>query len=448
MTRGRVTVYPSEATRADSAPWTGSSGALPAWAPAPGKFGAASTNVPNDINPDPSNTAIYRDQDGMAGMWVAWNGGAFASIGAYGSMLVFGGGNNSYSGNGIARFNADSRVWSMQSSPALSSTYVTNGGDPNNVGSDGGWAAPPGAVGTPFPGHTYSFLCWVPQSCIPGSGALGSLVFMCHWQNNTNNNITTTQLWSHDLSAGTWAKAQIASWSMWVNYGGIAGYDAARNGIWIIMPLTQTGAKRLHFVAWSSKTSATRTEIALSGTGSDGGGAFPGLFMVTPEFLPTRNCIVLPIDGAAREVVCVDLSSTVIGSNNNASAFKVTQSGTSCPSMWDDAGLSSGGAGAALGRFAACSYDNALWTLDQYTSSCVLYKLAPPAGALTGTWTWTNQTLTANAGETFALRANTAATVVDKMLFGRFAYAPALKSFLLTDAHDLPAQALRPAAFT
>jgi hypothetical protein len=88
--------------------------------------------------------------------------------------------------------------------------------------------------------------------------------------------------------------------------------------------------------------------------------------------------------------------------------------------------------------------------LDQYAgaSGCVLYKLAPPAGALSGTWTWSHETLTANAGESLALRANTSGTVGDKMLFGRIAYVPGIKSFVISDASNLKAQALRPAAFT
>lgn len=78
----------------------------------------------------------------------------------------------------------------------------------------------------------------------------------------------------------------------------------------------------------------------------------------------------------------------------------------------------------------------------------MLYKLTPPTGAVSGTWTWSNETLTANAGETLALRANTSGTVGDKMLFGRIAYVPGIKSFVISDASNLKAQALRPAAFT
>ncbi|MBL8286384.1 MAG: hypothetical protein JNL85_00210, partial [Rubrivivax sp.] len=51
-------------------------------------------------------------------------------------------------------------------------------------------------------------------------------------------------------------------------------------------------------------------------------------------------------------------------------------------------------------------------------------------------------------GETLALRANTVSTVQDKTLMGRLRYAPAISSFVFSDNSNLPAQAIRPRAFT
>lgn len=85
--------------------------------------------------------------------------------------------------------------------------------------------------------------------------------------------------------------------------------------------------------------------------------------------------------------------------------------------------------------------------LSQHTTTPTLFKLAPPGGALTGTWAWTSETLTAANGESLALRNSTEATVDDHHFMGRFRYVASLKGFVFSDGRDLKAQACRPAAF-
>lgn len=411
---------------------------VPEWVPAAGKFGDASTNLPSAIDPDPTNAAVYAGVTGFASVWEAWGGGCFASgLGSLGSLLMLSGGNRSYDGNGIVRFDVATRLFSMHTSPAAYSSLEEVSGDNGttnvNVSTSGGWPN-----GSAFPPHTYSGVCYVPS--VGGGGTSGSWVHLVHWQNNVN--ITKTGLWRCDLASGAWSYKNLQDVSVYANYGGIC-YDSTRGGVWVLAPTSQYGLQRLVFYSYSTDT---WTEVTMSGTGTESGAIMPdGLFDVCPEFVASKNCLVLPKNGTGLTVVCIDLGATVIGSNNTADVFNVTQSGTKCPCMWDSSGTPQ-----SLASFRYCSQDGALYVLDQYAgaSGCVLYKLAPPAGALSGTWTWSHETLTANAGESLALRANTSGTVGDKMLFGRMQYVPSIKSFVISDSRTLKAQALRPAAFT
>lgn len=418
----------------------------PSWAPSAGKFATVSTSNPSTADPDPTNVAVYRGSNGYGfdGAWISWCGGAFATaLGTYGSLLMFGGGNHNYDGNEIVRYDLSARATSLVTSPALYSSEIATGGSTSNVDQYGGWPN-----GTPFPPHTYCMVEWIPQAA--GVGALGAFVMLGHWQNNTNDNITTTQLWKFDISAGTWSRRQLQAGSMYVNYGGIC-YDSSRNGLWLLMPVCGSGTvagnglQRLFFYSYNTDT---LTQVTMTGAPITGGAIFPdGLYLVAPEYLVARDCLVFPMNGSALDVICINLSGLVVGVDS-APVFKVTQSGTKCPSMWLPSGDPTVPYG-SNGRFAYCSRDANLYVLNQYEAgACKLYCLTPPGGAITGTWTWTNETLTAQNGESLGLRGNTYATVADKVLMGRFRYVPLLKSFALTDGAALPVQLLRPAAFT
>jgi hypothetical protein len=415
---------------------------LPAWVPSAGKFASVSTSNPSSADPDPTNVAIYRGGNGFDALWLVWTGGAFApAVGAYGSMLLFGGGNHAYDGNEVVKYDIAARTTSLLSQPDLYSSDPATGGTADNVDQYGAWPN-----GNPFPPHTYCTVEWIPQSA--GVGALGAFVMLGHWQNNTDDNITTTQLWKYDISAGTWSRRQLQDGSMYVNYGGLC-FDSSRNGLWILMPIcgsgtvAGTGLQKLYFYSYNTDT---LTQVTMAGTAISGGSITGGLYLVAPEYHAGRDCIVLPKVGSGLDLVCIDLAGLTVGVGS-ANAFTVTQSGTKCPSMWlpsDDPTIPYG----SNGRFAYCSADGAMYVLNQYEGgACKLYKLTPPVGAITGTWTWSNETLTAQNAEALALRGDTYGEVADKVLMGRFRYVPLLKSFAITDGSALPVQLLRPAAF-
>lgn len=411
---------------------------VPLWVPAAGKFGDASTNEPADIDPDPTNAAVYAGVSGFLSVWDSWNGGVYApTLGAYGSLLMFGGGNRSYDGNGVVRCDLESRLFSMLTSPAAYSSLEEVSGDNNttnvNVSVNGAWPN-----GTPSPVHTYCTPTFIPAA--GGGGTLGSFVFLNHLQNNVH--ITTSSFWMLDLSALTWSRWTPSQWFGPYNYNGMC-YDASRNVAWLVAPTHPSeysyGNKGLLAVNFSSQTI---TEVTLTGTPIASNRFNVGLYQPAPAYCAARDCIVFPIDGSSLNILCVDLNGYTVGSGS-VPVHQITQSGTPCPSLWMDPSTTP----VAAGALEYSAYDGALWMLSQHTTTPTLFKLAPPGGALTGTWAWTSETLTAANGESLALRNSTEATVDDHHFMGRFRYVASLKGFVFSDGRDLKAQACRPAAF-
>ena len=417
----------------------------PDWGPTVGQFATVSLANPSSVDPDPTNTAVYRgDGTGFAAIWNVWCGGAFApTLGAYGSLLCFGGGNRAYDGNEVVAYDVAARRWSLLSQPAPYGSVTS--GDSNsvnvNVDTNGSWPN-----GTPFPNHTYFGIEFLPAEA--GGGTLGSFVFMGHPQNSVH--ITSNNLWRFDLALRTWTR-----WLMPYNFGeyqsnGLA-YDSKRKGLWLVAPNRDVSYYSL--CLWFIDVKAqTVTKVGLNSVGGNMG---PEFYYSAPCYVASRDCIVLPkgAGSPSLDIVAIDLSGLVVSAGQMVPTITIQQSGTKCPSLWC---YPSGGAPddekylnyASGDRLEYCSHDGNLYALNMYAgSSCELYRLSPPAGALTGTWTWTHETLSPKSGESLALKASTVGTVTDKQLMGRMRYVPLLKSFVISDDSTLPAQLLRPAAF-
>lgn len=432
---------------------TSAQGVLPAWVPDAGKFATVSTNEPADIDPDPTNVAVYTGAAGLAGVWTAWNGGVFApTIGTYGALLMFGGGNQEYDGNGIVAYNVGSRAFSMLVNPVAHRTFTPPGElgvDTGNtyVDEGGGYIGSPyGADGeqTPAPIHIYGGCVFLPSDA--GGGTQGSYVFLTHFQNRIN--IEDAAFWRFDIALGKWFKwTWTTGTNAGVNYTGLC-YDDSRKVVWVLSPVTtvpnSTGLQRFFKADFQAET-VTQVTIQGSGTFSSGavGKSGYGLYMVMPEYCSAKDCIVVPIsDASAGSLVYIDLNGYTSGTGP-VDCLLMDTSGTACPSMWYSGGSSND-------RLTYCSQDGALYALNMYggTGDAELYKLTPPSGALSGTWAWSNESLTPQNSEALALRNSTSGTVNDKTLMGRMRFVPGLKSFVISDGRDLPAQLLRPSAFT
>lgn len=433
--------------------WAGRDAPLPAWVPDAGKFATVSTNTPADIDPDPTNAAAYAGTDGLAAVWTVWNGGVLApTLGDYGSLLMFGGGNQAYDGNGIVRYDLGTRLFSMLSEPLAHKTYTKPGEAGTNTGNTyvdvgGGYIGSPlGTAGeqTPAPIHIYAGCVFLPSDA--GGGSLGSYVFLTHFQNRIN--IEDAAFWRFDIALARWYKwTWTTGRNAGVNYNGLC-YDSSRKKVWILGPVTtvpnSTGLQRL-FVA--DFVGETVTQVTLTGTGTFSSGAIGksgyGLYMVMPEYCAAKDCIVLPIsDASAGSMVYIDLNGYSSGSGP-VDCSLMTTSGTACPSLWRASDATS------VDKMAYCSRDGALYALNLFdgTADANLYKLTPPSGALSGTWAWSDETLTAQSAETLAIRNSTGAGVADKTLMGRMQFVPGLRSFVLSDGLSLSAQLMRPAAF-
>jgi hypothetical protein len=359
-----------------------------------------------------------------------------------GSLLMFGGGHFAYDGNEVVAYDVAERVFKRLSDPAPYNTLNSGDSDTVNVLVDINGSFP---NGTPFPNHTYMAPVFLHPEA--GGGALGSFVTLCHPQ--TGVNITKHNFWSFDLQRRTWSR-----WPSPYTHGQYANglaYDPSRKGCWMVAPDSVWGSlKQLWFVDFINRRV---TPINLAGSGASGSAIASGIYLPGPCYLAARDCLVIPVDGAGLNLLCIDLNGLTPGSGSNtASTHLISQSGTKCPSLWM---FPNGGGSETWQNYTAancleyCPRDGSLYSLNMHVgNTCMLFKLSPPAGALTGTWSWSNETLSPRSGESLALRANTVATVLDKPLMGRLRYAPAISSFVFSDNANLPAQALRPRAFT
>ncbi len=414
----------------------------PSWLPAPGQFASVSLANATSVDPCPDQRCRYSGTEGFASLWTVWNGGVYASaLGAMGSMLFFGGGHFSYDGNHVIAYDVATRRWSRLNEPGDFNTYASGDSNATNVLVDADGSFPDG---TPYPNHTNMGCEYLPPEA--GGGRLGSYVFVGHEQ--TGVRIAHSNLWLFDLERRSWTR-----WRLPVAGANLLSicYDSNRRGLWYCNAdrITSYFSKALYFLDVAART---MTQVGVNSRGAKMGDItyLPGL-----TYLPSNDCLVLPRNGKGLDLTCIELAGLAPKSDEWAPMYNINQAGPKARSLWthpdgdataDNKYLNC----AASDRLEFCQRDGALYAPDLESSGpCKLHRLAPPAsGSLqSGTWTWTTETLTARAGERFALRNLPYLAKDDRRLFGRFRFVPAASSFLVSDASDLPVQALRPDRF-
>lgn len=407
---------------------------LPAWVPDAGKFATISTGDAADANPCPGDSCVYSGTSGFAAVWTAWNGGAYApTLGSLGSMLFFGGGHFSYHGNEVVRYELATRVFSRLSEPSLQGPgYTTDW--PAGASSEAGPAAvgPYGQYndGTPYPVHTNMGCDFLPPDA--GGGTLGSYVFISHDQTGIDAE-DECRIWRFDIAAALsaappWsvsnAITKFAAGNGGAQRPGLC-QDSVRKGLWNLK--TPTGG-----VSFYSFLTGAETDVPLN-SGNSFSVNLSSNEASWIEHHPGRDFMLTctAFDGA---LIVMDLSGYTLGTGF-VPTHAATVTGTPPPAI-------------AYDRPAYCSEDGCFYLLD-WTSktTAVLYKLTPPAGALTGTWTWSNETLTAQNGESLALMAVSGGRASSAALYGRFRWVPSIRCFVAHDGVSLPVQAFRPAAF-
>jgi hypothetical protein len=402
---------------------------LPQWAPTTSQFANASTALPSTVDPCPTNTCIYSANSGFSSIWTAWNGGAYApNLGAYGSMLFFGGGHYAYYGNEVVRFDIETRSWLRMSEPALYGSATPGWSDDEGVAPNtvvGPYGAYPN--GTPYPFHTNMGCDFLPSDA--GGGSQGSYVFISHDQTGVQCS-NACRIWRFDLALRTWSVSNPISN---FNFGdgsqqrnGIC-YDSKRKGIWSVRFSGGGG------IAFYSFLTGVETIISLTSFNPNITSMQGGIL----EYHQGRDFLLVPHSTGTS---VIDLSSYTLGVGS-APIFEIgdQMTGTACPTMVPP----------AYDRPAYCSYDGNFYLLDWSSKTVAkLYKLTVPADLQNGAWAWSNETLTAKNSEALAVMPVSGGRTSGAALYGRFRYVPTLKAFLWSDGEDLHAQLGRPSNFT
>lgn len=229
--------------------------AVPAWAATPfeGFWDTIGSNVPNDVDPDPTGASSYAGSTGFDSITDNWNGAAFiAGYGVSGTLAIWGGGHNNYYGNEIPAIDLGTQDWSLLTQPYPSTSFpVTGGWWPSHTGHPNG---------SPSVAHTYGFMVPYPPT--------NSFVCLVRQSVNTGASLSAPAIFDFDTL--TWRKgAEYGGSENPTHDDGTAAYDSIRKIVW--SRGGQTGAAFASYnplVDNGDGTWGTWTEYADQGTES------------------------------------------------------------------------------------------------------------------------------------------------------------------------------------
>ena len=285
----------------------------------------------------PANTGFY-GISGPAAVYTAWNGAAYCSgYGTYGSMIHWGGGHTDYYGNEVYRMDLDTLTWSRIKDPYAS---ATGGTATNGIWPDG----------TPAAAHTYYYIAGLPTSLVICKRQINNTPTSAYnisrfdlptltWYNNTND---------HSLNAQ--------------NDEGIC-YDSTRDVYWLVASVQ--GLNWSKFTPGSGSAGSWTNYTEPTGAYNQGCG---------PVYVPSKDCVVGLFESTS---VGLDPASPT------TDKVILTSTGTR-PSM-------SGG---------SARWSSNLGAIVFYPSrSSQIYLFTPPSGDWrTGTWTWSQRSVTGSTG--------------------------------------------------
>jgi lysophospholipase L1-like esterase len=348
----------------------------------------------------------------VAGPFSNWSGGVYAEdFSTLGAYTIFGSGHlaslTAPLWAGVWCFDLDTLQWTGRNVPPA--PLLDNSANYNSYGE----SIMEDTAGFPTVPHTYGGLVYQPQSL--GGGSKGSLLqcFMA------GNGITFNRIHRYDLSSATAAPTRVVDAVTWGSeskgsYPAATQAIASKNGFYLNRTNGQGPAKFISFADWSV------TDISI---GYNDYGDHMLVYCKAPF-----ECIVgMGRTGSGGSQVGVWVCPIVDGVPQGFTA--VTQAGTA-PDNTNGGNLKCGGVWSTL-----------LNCIVSYQSggSTTVHKLTPPAsGALTGTWTWSTETLTGIAGATPSRTAST-----DNGAWGRFIEVPAARCFIWCDGVAAPVQAWR-----
>lgn len=370
---------------------------LPAFVPSVGTFeniSSAPNGLMSSVDPCPAKTCVYSEENGQEGVFVLWNGCAWApNYSPAGAVLFHGGGHQGYGGNEAYAFDLTTRTWIRHKVP---SPY-----NEPNYNADGEYPD-----GQPFPPHMYGGLGYLPP---PYGGTKGALIRLGFAGAPVTQHMYKMVLSDTPLN-DTWVRWGPAPLTETDSYNACV-WDTRRHQFWVL-----GGGNSNDLI--SIDTNGNISAIANTGTNVDSqvGIAYSHEF----DFL-----VALGTAGGISKVwgrFPSAASGTYFAQLNTTGTFPQDPSRNGI--IWSR----------TLGCFV------------QYDGNGATYVnvLKPPPGAapdlLNGTWTWSQQTLTGAAGATPVV-GNYGSGYNGN--WGRFIEIPYLRTFLYTDGASNPVQMWR-----
>lgn len=325
---------------ASSAGGGGGGGTAPSWA------SALSLNAWTTLSTTNTQSSVQAADGGQYGssdpgsLFTAWSGAALLrSYGTYGTVVHWGGGHTDGYGNEAYGFDLATLTWTRLTEPSTS-------------GNATGWAGPYTngilADGTPNVTHTYYFIC--------GRGATMAIAR----RQVTNTPSIVNMVSSFDPATDTWTNSTQTMSISPDDYDGMC-YDSSRDVFWIVTA---------DLTGWASFDPDTDT---MSTHKANDGSIAP---RCGPVYVPGKDAVL--IFGNTTTVAGIDPASPT------SSHTVLTTSGT--------------GPTHETGSMVCWSAN--LGAIVFYpTASNQIYLLTPPAGDWkTGTWVWTQRSLTGTSG--------------------------------------------------
>jgi hypothetical protein len=161
--------------------------------------------------------APWRGRMGFSAITEAWNGAVYASgFGESGSMVVFGGGHNTYFGSDVHAFDLSRREWRR-----LSDGYTD--GAPSEYGEGAVYPAAVYPDGSPLPPHTYDYVQY---------DGVGNDYLLLKGQSELGPNVKAVAI-PHlfNLDTLSWRRGPEHP-SAVLNSGGFTTWDARRRFLW------------------------------------------------------------------------------------------------------------------------------------------------------------------------------------------------------------------------
>lgn len=380
---------------------------LPAWVPEPGTFKDISTNTLFQVRPTGWPTSE------SAGPFANWAGGVYcAGFGSDGGYAVYGSGHLSQGTplwSGVWVFDLATLGWLGRNVP--SQPLLENSTDYDQYGQ----SIVPATLGHPYTPHTYDGLVYQPTA--NGGGSDGSMIQLC----SPGTPIAgAKRVLRFDLSSASDVPTRVIDNLAAASDSFPASCrDMTRGGFWVT---SGTGQGTLSFVSFADWSVTAYPGVAFNSYGN-----------TSLVYVPDRDCIVALSSGSGGVGTDVRVC-PIVGGVPQGWAL-VVQAGS----------MPDARAGGVWSTILGCivSYKGTDSYAADLSSGYVVHKLAVPSNLVSGTWSWTTETLTGVGGAVPQVTRDGNNNVLNNGSWSRFVEAPSARCFLFVGSINGPVQAWR-----